>query len=420
MSGERSDRLTAQTRRRFLTTAGVTGAAVLGSTAGCLDLLGLTPRGGAGGAASLGAGAAFPDVSEEDATDYATTGDELDQLAGSGGGRIIWIPEDVQIDLTGRTITVENAWVASGRTQESTGAVIFDEGRGAPGEHISFILEHGGRLSGLTIRGALHNYTDSAIIPGYVPLGEGGSYDARQRWRDDWYCRAAEVHGDEAQIDNCEIWGFSTGIAVGRRRSPVSPNILYNHIHNCMMTSDGYPIHVNDGMPSIHGCTFNAYRHAVNGFGPPTAGYIVTECLFGPYKSSHDIDMHRLEENIGGDGDPSSDEYANRAGGTMVIRDCTIMGTNVVDDRHHNGGANMGTYSPTPYINHNKGGRTPHVHLRGIPADRFIFENNQCAYADPVDAINQHVPGSYSADANGWHEVHIGGNAWGIDSGTGV
>ena len=400
-----------RTRRGLL--AAVSGA-VVGSSAGCLDLLGLTPQGGPGG---MGGGAVYPSVSYEEADRYVESAGALADAGQSGD--IVWI-EDGTYDVTGMgQIEIgSGTWIAGGRSEESAGAALVSEDRGSPGEHTMFDVQEGGRLTGLTMRGALYNYTDSPVVPGYVPLAPGGSYSSRQSWRDRHYCQAAHVTGNETQIDNCEIWGFSTAIEVGRGEEPVNPNIFYNHIHNCMLTSDGYCVHVNSGMPSIHGCTFDAYRHAINGFGYPDAGYLVTECQFGPHKSSFDIDMHRLEENIGGSGDSSDYRYRHRAGGTMIVRDCVIVGTRVIDDQHHNG-ANAGDYDPRPYVNQHKGNEMTHVHVRGIPAEAFVFERNQCSHFDPTTAVNQTLPGSYSGDDNGWNNVSVLENFWGVDFGLG-
>ncbi|MFC6906989.1 twin-arginine translocation signal domain-containing protein [Halalkalicoccus tibetensis] len=393
-------------RRQFLrdATAVATGTA-LGASAGCLELLGLTDRGPTG----LGGGPTFQDVHRDEADTVVESAsvlvDELNQ------DQTIWIPDDATIDMSGRSPTIQNATIASGRSEESSGALITTQDRGMTSPAMSdalFTLEGNARVTGVTIRGPHHDYTDSTIVPGYIPLAPGDTYAERQQWRDDWYARAISMQADSSQVDNCEIWGFSTGIMVGSRNTSVSPSILYSYIHNCMMTSSGYPIDVKRGTPPIYRCAFDAYRHALNGYGTADAGYIAVECDFGPHTASHILDMHGIHNNEDGSGSPDDLRYQWRAGGTMITRRCRIMPTNVIDETHHNHGPG--------YVNHNEGGHTPHVHVRGVPADGFYFENNICAHPSPDEAIDQSsVPGSYDTNENGWHNVYTEGNQWGVE-----
>ena len=118
-------------RRRFLrqATATATGIA-LASSAGCLDLFGL----GGGGATGRGGGPTFQDIYREDADVVVESAAALETETNRGNGRIVWIPSDTQIDITGRNLTVRNATIASGRSDEESGALIAtsDRGHGSP------------------------------------------------------------------------------------------------------------------------------------------------------------------------------------------------------------------------------------------------------------------------------------------------
>lgn len=403
-------------RRDILRLSGAALAGGFGVLAGCVTednpaydapnpLFG--PRGGTVPGGEI---PTYQDVYREDADvvveDAAALADQLT----NADGRIIWIPTGAQIDMSGRSGILSNVVVASGRTDGERGALITTDDRGINSSARSpavFELGEGARITGVELRGPHYDYTDSAVIPGYIPMAPGGSYDVRQQWRDDWYARAISVRGENAQVDNCEIWGWSAGIAVGSQSTAVSPDIFYNAIHNCMMTSAGYPIDVRHGTPTIYRCWFDAYRHAVNGSGLAGAGYYVLECDFGPHASSFPIDMHRVDENQTGSADSSALDYRNRAGGTMLIRNSRIMPTNIVDDSFHNEGGG--------YINFSPGGQTPHAHVRGIPDSGFWFEGNACAHPDPQTAIDQTTPDGYSADENGWYNIYHSGNEWGVD-----
>lgn len=392
-------------RRQFLrhATTVATGS-TLAASAGCLELLGLANRGPAG----LGGGPTFQDVHRNDADIVVESAGALVDEINQGDGRTIWIPNDTIIDLSGRNLTLRNTTIASGRSDESSGALLAtqDRGRGSPAmSDAVFTLEDGARITGVTIRGPHHDYTDSPVVPGYIPLAPGETYAEREQWRNDWYARGISMQSDECQVDNCEIWGFSTGIMVGSRNTSVSPSILYCFIHNCMMTSAGYPIDVKRGIPPIYRCAFDAYRHALNGYGTADAGYIAVECDFGPHTASHILDQHGIHNNEGGSSSPEDLRYRWRAGGTMITRRCRIMPIRVIDEAHHNHGSG--------YVNHNAGGYTPHVHVRGVPADGFYFENNLCAHPSPEEGITQSsVPGSYNTNENGWHNIYTSGNQW--------
>ncbi len=400
-------------RRQFLKrTAATAAGTTLASSAGCLQLLGLS-----GSPTGLNGGPTFQDVQREDADIVAESASTLEAEINRGGGRIIWIPSDTAIDLSGRNLTLRHVTIASGRSDDGSGALLAtsDRGRGSPTmSNALFTLEEGGRLTGVTIRGPHWNYTASPVIPGYIPFAPGETRPERARWRSDWYARGVSMQADSSQFDNCELWGFSTGIMVGSRESPASPSILYSALHNCMMTSAGYPIDVNRGTPTIYRCAFDAYRHAICGYGTADAGYLAIECDFGPHASSHPIDMHRIGENESGANDESALRWQWRAGGTMLVRNSIIRPTRVVDQRHHNG-ANAGPYEPDPYINHNRGGFTPHVLIRGAPADGIYLEGNQCAHPDPETGIDQSsFPGRQRMNEFGWHNIFTQQNQWDV------
>jgi hypothetical protein len=407
----------AHSRRDILRLAGaaLTGSAAIG-LAGCVDednpafdVANPLAR-SAGGTTPGGEIPTYQDVYREDADVIVADAGTLEQELAAGNGQIVWVDSDTHIDMTGQNATLDNTVLASGRSEGDSGALITTDDRGMDSltrDPALFEVGEGARITGVELRGPHYDFTDSDVIPGYIPMAPGGSYDVRQQWRDDWYARAISVRGENSQVDNCEIWGWSAGIAVGSQSTEVSPDIMYNAIHNCMMTSAGYPIDVRHGTPVIYRCWFDAYRHAVNGSGLSDAGYYVLECTFGPHASSFPIDMHRVDENQSGSSDSGALDYRSRAGGTMVVQDSQVMPTNIVDDSYHNEGSG--------YVNHRPGGETPHVHVRGIPADGFWFEGNVCAHPDPQTALNQTIPDGYSGDENGWYDIYENGNEWGVD-----
>ena len=135
-----------------------------------------------------------------------------------------------------------------------------------------------------------------------------------------WYARGVSAQADSSQVDNCEMWGFSTALMVGTRGQTVSPTILYCYLHNCMMTSGGYLIDVKCMIPTICRCSLDAYRHTLTGHGTANAGYLVVEYTFGPHTSFQPIDMHGIHNNAqnGGSSNPNDLRYRWRAGGTCL------------------------------------------------------------------------------------------------------
>lgn len=388
-------------RRTLRDVTGITAATALVSTAGCLDLMGL--GGPSGGAIPAGGAPSLQTVSEDDADVVVHSVDALIDYAARGGGLVIWIPAGLELDFSGRDLVIRGTTVASGRSKNGEGAIIrtTDEGANSPvwggGSGTGFIrIEDGGRLTGVMVQGPHTNVTDHPVLRGYFPFAPGGE-SARRRWRRARFARAISVVGDNVRIDNCEIAYFSVqGICVGPEGFVENCVIAYCHVHNTLMTSYGYCVDVRHGDCTVYRSYLDAARHAMCGSGYADSNYSVVETTFGPWATNHPIDMHRVGNNTDGSSDPDAIDYTYRAGGTILIRDCDIMPVRVPD---------------LPFINHNQGGGTPHVSIRGVPKDGFYFENNRCAHPSPDRGIAQSgIPGRYVRDGAGWVNMNVSDN----------
>lgn len=400
----RSRSFTRTMKRVTALTAGVT----LASSAGCLGLFSPPPGSGAGGMAPGGAVPHRQEIFPQDAHATATSVGELQNYVDEfNDGEIVWLPNEGTYDLTGSDLLLENVTVASGRTEGQSGAQIIsnDEGSNSPvwagGSNDRGLIQLGdnARLTGVEVRGPHHSEYDHPGLQGYFPFAPQSSRSARDSWRSQRYARGVSIRGDNVSVDNCEIWAFSVqGIAVGSNSdTPTNTMIRQCAIHSCMMTSYGYAIDVRHGNPTVFQCYFDSTRHSMNGSGMADAGYHVQECTFGPWTASHQIDMHAVKDNVSGSSDSSARDYRHRAGGRMVVRGCVIMPTRVPD---------------TDPINHNRGGSTPHVHIRAVP-EEFYFINNTCGHSGIESGIRQTgVPGSYETNSNGFTNMHIEGNSW--------
>lgn len=389
----------------------ITAGAALTSSAGCLETLGVVqrPRGPGNGTVPGGGVPALQDIQPEDATHQATTVGELQDHAQQNDGRIVWIPNGQTLDLSGQDLTISGITIASGRSAEGrNGAVITtsDEGNNSPawgggdGGVGLITMEDNARLTGVEVRGPHTNVTDHSAIPGYFPFAPGGA-SARRRWREARFARGINVAGNNVSIDNAEIWGFSVqGIAVGSERFAENCSIAYCRIHNTMMTSYGYCIDVRHGTCTVYRTYMDAARHAMCGSGYADANYTCIECTIGPWTSSHPIDMHRVGENTSGSSDPAANDYQYRAGGTILLRRCDLIANRVPD---------------LPMINHNRGGSTPHVTIRGVPGDMFLMEGCRCSHESPSAGVTQSgVPGRYQPNEQGYVNMNLSGNQWGV------
>lgn len=392
-------------RRAFLTT--VAGAAVVG-LAGCtVEYNGLLGGPNAGRVPDGGA-PTLQDIARDQADVEVTTADALVDHAARGDGRIIWIPNGTEIDLTGRDLVIRGTAVASGRNENQSGAVITTSDDGASssawggGSGTGLIrMEGNSRLTGVTVYGPHTNVTEHSVLSGYFPFAPGGG-SARENWRRERFARGITVVGDNVRIDNIELAYFSVqGICIGPEGAVENITIAYCHLHNCLMTSYGYCVDCRHGDVTVYRSYLDAARHAIAGSGMADASYSVIESTLGPWATSHPLDMHRVSNNQSGSSDPSAVDYRYRAGGTILIRGCDIIPNRVPD---------------LPFINHNRGGRTPHCSIRGVPADGVFFENNRCSHNSPTEAISQSgVPGRYDEGENGFVNIHYSGNEWGVD-----
>lgn len=402
-------RLPNTSRRRFLASAATVG---LGATAGCLDLL-FGPAGGPGGTVPTGEIPYRQDITREDADVIVDTADQLRAAVANArtdsSVSVIWIPDGILINLTGADLHIENVAVASARGAGTTGArlVTDDEGQHSPawygGSNEGGLISLGdnGRLTGVVVRGPHHSEQDSDILPGYIPFAPQSSRASRGNWREQRYARGVTIVGDNAIVDNCEIWAFGVqAISVGNSSvTPENVMIAFNHLHDCCMSSLGYGVDVRHGHPRIHRCLIEGCRHGVNGSGMADAGYYVTQCTFG-VMTSHPIDMHGVHSNVAGSSDPSAIDYRWRAGGEMIVRDSDVMMAHVPD---------------LPFINRRAGSTIPHVHVRGVPLHRFAFVNNRCAHNDPDGAIRQSgINGIYTPNDRGYRRLSYTGNQWGV------
>lgn len=323
---------------------------------------------------------------------------------------VIGIPGSARIDLSGRDFTLSGQTIVSDRGVDgSPGALLYttDHGQDSPawdggstGRGV-MTMRGGSRISGVRYRGPYHDHYDNPEYPGYIPLDSGDASE-RRRKRQGRYARGIRVLSDDAEIDNCEIYGWpNQAISIGASSTVVSPHIHHVYGHDCMMVGAGYVIDVFNGHPTIEMSYFNATRHSVDGFGHPECGYTLEDCVFGPSTVSHAVDMHCLAEN--GHGDDLT------AGDRVEVRRCTFAFTHNIDGRNAQA-----------------------IAFRGYPEDEYVTEN--CRFLHDADGDSsvenvansgyEPVPYRQVNVGSDWHDWSFSDNQYGLaephESGTGA
>ena len=366
--------MAAISRRGFL--SGIAGATVVG-LAGCtVEYNGSGGRSGGIATGTTGSGFAYdePAVTEADATHTARSADELLAALDEASEQspvVIWLPGDAAIDMTGRDVVVENAVIASNRSKDNLGAIVYSDTQGKNSTAYLggskadgvFDCRANSRLTGFRHRGPTSNVYENEWYSGYIPM-PSGSPSARESFYDSQHARGISCTGDPVQIDNMDIFGWPTqGVTVGLREKEASPQINNCSITQCGLTSAGYGVEVFSGHPTVYQVYFNGTRHAVAGFGYGNCSYSLVECEFGPANSLFQVDQHGLYENTSGSSSKDDLNYRYRAGGTMEILRCTFTSTHVVD-----------------FANFQGGEQTPAIVIGGVPMDRVVVRGNQFSH----------------------------------------
>ena len=340
------------------------------------------------------------DISLEAADVVVEDRDSLVDALDSGIA-VIGIEGHARIDLSGRDYALTDQTIVSDRgVNNSPGALLYsdDHGDDSPawdgGSNArGLITMHGSsRLSGVRLRGPYHDHYDNPAYPGYIPLDDEDTYEEREARRAERYARGINVLSDDVEIDNCELYGWpNQAINVGSAGSAYSPHIHHLYGHDCMMDGAGYIIDVINGHPTIELSYFNATRHSVVGFGFPTCGYTLEDCVFGPSTISHAVDMHALAEN--GYGDDLT------AGGRVEVRRCTFAFTHNID-----------------------GQNAQAIAFRGYPEDEYLTEKNRFLHDMEGDGTfenvanegYQPVPYRQVNVGSGWHDWYASDNQYGV------
>lgn len=215
----------------------------------------------------------------------------LDALSKATSGQTIFIPGEVEIDLTAR-IYIEQlvlevpagVTLAGDRGRNgSQGALLTSDALKTPcmiramGDHV--------RITGLRLRGPNTKRYLEHHARSYGKEGLGADYYYKLPTSNGLQCDANGL-----EVDNCEIQGFSHGgvwLPGGQGH-----HVHHSYIHHCQYQGLGYGVVLNTASVLVEMNLFDHNRHSIAGTGRPGGGYEAANNVELGVSLSHCFDMH--------------------------------------------------------------------------------------------------------------------------------
>ncbi len=247
----------------FLLTAACAGGVAVGAdeeTFGCEA----NPTGN-----PIGGGAGYSDIKTAGDFIVKTKEELLDTLKTAQAGQVIFVPDGVEIDLTGQSgIGIPGGVTLAGTRglNGSLGARIFTTWR----QSHTLLRTTGDaiRLTGLRFEGAYGGPELVADHSGFL-----------------------SVSHYRTEVDNCEICNFNvSGISVGS--GAIDVHVHHNYIHHCQRSGYGYGVVVGEGSVHVIANKLDYCRHDVAAGGSPGCNYEAAWNLIMPNCTGHRLDMH--------------------------------------------------------------------------------------------------------------------------------
>ncbi len=229
-------------------------------------------------------------------------------------GHVVWIPGDVEIDLTGRKdlpLRTEVTLASDRGRGDSQGAKLFTREKGS--FEMFRTAGHNVRVTGLRAEGSISS-----------------------RERSPYYLTFILTTHHGLEVDNCEYYNWNYCGVAGRRGA----SGLYVHhcdIHHCQRSGLGYGVSLSQCDARIIANRFDYCRHHIASSGNPGCGYEAAYNLVLPNANGHYFDMHGGRDR--GDGTDMAGEWLHIHHNTfqgkhraIVIRGVPAQGATV----HHN------------------------------------------------------------------------------------
>ena len=243
----------------------------------------------------IGGGEGYSDIFAKGDLTVTTTGELLAALKQAKPGQVVFVPDGVDIDLTGqRSLRIPGRVTLAGTRglNGSPGARIYTTLRqshtlmATAGDEV--------RLTGLRFEGAFGGTDKVADHSSFLGIGHYG-----------------------AEVDNCEVYNFNvTGISVGA--AAINIRIHHNHIHHCQRSGYGYGVCTGSSDIHIIANKLDYCRHAIASGGTPGCGYEAAWNIVGPHATGHHFDMH---------GGSDRGDSTDIAGDWMHIHHNTFLGS---------------------------------------------------------------------------------------------
>ena len=263
----------------------------------------------------IGGGTGYSEIFTDGDFTVRTVDEFFAALKKAKAGQRVFLPDGVEIDLTGRrNIDIPGGVTLAGTRglNGSAGALLFTTLRES--HRLFRTTGDSARLTGLRFRGAYGGTKRVSDHSGFLSIGHFGT-----------------------EVDNCEVFDFPVS-GIGVSASALRVRIHHNFIHNCQRGGLGYGISTGASDVRIIANKFDACRHHIASGGRPGSGYEAAWNLVGPHATSHHFDMH------GG---------RDRGDATDIAGDWLLI--------HHN------TF---------QGGRHRHVVIRGVPSQGAEIHHN--------------------------------------------
>jgi len=283
-------------------------------------------------------------------SDYTGLKKALDQAK---AGQTVFIDSQSKIDLTGKegTLILKDSinLVSSGTLPEDYGALLFTSMQYLNNSNsgikpLIIITGNRAHIMGLRIRGA-----DTATHESFVDsLIKAGGDQAQYKLP---LCRGLEIHAKNAEIDHCELYGWSH--AAMEFESGSGGKVHDNYIHHNQRYLLGYGISVDSAKVLIYNNLFDFNRHSIAGRGAAGCSYEAYNNTILGHCISYAFDMHGGDDR--GDG-------TDLAGDTVSIHDNTF------------------------YLWERRG-----ILINGVPSRALIVQNNKFLQNSTCEAMSFRV-----------------------------
>jgi hypothetical protein len=274
----------------------------------------------------IGGGDGYRDIKTSGDFTVTTKDELLAALKQATAGQVIFVPAEVEIDLTGQ------------RNLSLPAGVILAGTRGLAGSL-------GARLF-TTQRATSPLFTTTGPHTRLTGLRIEGPYSGPEKIAD--FATGLAIGHHNCEVDNCEVYNWNcSGISASGWGDIY---IHHNDIHHCQLSGYGYGVVTGRSNCFIIANKFDWCRHDIASSGSPGDSYEAAWNLVGENATSHRFDMHGGRDR--GDG-------TQIAGDWMHIHHNTFL-----DGAHHA------------------------VYIRGIPSQKADIHHNWFAQASPEKAVH--------------------------------